>query len=132
MGYWGLCILIMTCNIDTKTAADIDICYMNGSELSNNGTFTITDEDGNAVDLSSVELEMQVKWKPEDPLTGAVIVLGTVAGTLVISGALNNTVTMQGVYQVTPRLYYYDLLRKDIPEYIMAGRFNIIDNITRN
>lgn len=122
----------MICDINTQTAAEVDMCYMAGSEMSNNGTFAISDEVGNPVDLSGVELEMQVKYKPEDPLTRAIIVLKTTDSTLTISGANNNYITMHGTYQVPEGLRYYDILRKDIPEYIQKGRFKINSNVTRN
>lgn len=122
----------MICDIDTKTAAEVDICYMAGSEISNNGTYAVTDEAGNPVDLSGVELELQVKYKPEDPLTRAIIVFKTTDSTLTISGASNNNITMHGVYQVKIGLWYHDLYRFDLEEYIMEGRFSIQSNVTRN
>ena len=121
----------MICDIDTKTAAEVDICYRAGSEISNNGTFVVTDEAGDPVDLSGVQLELQVKYKPEDPLTRAIIVFKTTDNTITISGASNNQVTLHGVYQVRIGLWYHDLYRFDLEEYIMAGRFNIVSNVTR-
>ena len=122
----------MICNIDTITAADKDICYMAGTEISTNGFFDVTDANGAAVDLSGIALELQVKYKPEDPLTRALIVFKTTDGTLTVSGASNNRVTLHGVYQPKIGLWYHDLLRKDVPEYIMKGRFNVVSNTTRN
>lgn len=122
----------MNCDIDTITAAEVDICYMAGTEISNSGTYAVTDINGLAVDLSGIELELQVKYKPEDPLSRAIIVFKTTDGTLTVGGASNNEVTMNGVYQVDAGLRYYDLLRKDVPEYVMFGRFKITSNTTRN
>lgn len=122
----------MICDINTETAAEKDICYMAGSEISNNCTYAITDEDDVPVDLSGVEIEAQVKYKPEDPLTRAVIVFKTTDGTISISGASNNYITFHGTYQINGGFYYYDVLRKDVPEYIQKGVFRIDSNVTRN
>jgi len=132
MGCRGIHFIDMICNIDTKTAAEKDICYMAGSEISNNGTFAVTDASGNPVDLTGVVLEMQVKYKPDDPLTRAIIVFKTSDSTITISGASNNLITLHGNYQVKTGLWYHDLYRFDNEEYIMAGRFNIVSNVTRN
>ncbi len=121
----------MICNIDTDTAVEKDICYMAGSEIGNNGTFEVSDINGNPVDLSGVVLEMQVKYKPEDPLTRAIIVFKTSDNTLTISGVNNSLVTMHGVYQVTAGDRYHDLFRFDLEEYIQKGVFRITNNVTR-
>lgn len=116
----------------TDGPAALDICYYPGSELARKGAYSVTDLDGNAVDLSGVELEMQVKYKPEDPLTRAIIVLKTSDNTLTVGGASNNEVTLHGVHQVDDGNYFHDLLREDIPEYIWSGKFIISSNTTRN
>ena len=116
----------------TAGPGTLDICYYPGSELAQKGAYSVTDLDGNPVDLSGIELEMQIKYKPEDPLTRAIIVLGTVAGTLTVGGASNNEVTLHGVHQIDEKHYYHDLLRKDIPEYVWAGKFIVSTNVTRN
>lgn len=112
--------------------AALNICYYPGSELSRKGIFSVTDEDDNAVDLSGIDLEMQIKYKPKDPLTRAVIVLKTSDGTLTVGGASNNEVTLHGVHQVDDGNYFHDLLREDIPEYVWEGKFIISKNVTRN
>lgn len=122
----------MNCDIDTTTWAVKDICYTAGQEISNNCTFAITDEDGLAVDLSGVDLELQVKYKPEDPLTRAIIVFKTSDATITVSGADNNEITLHGKYQIKGADYYYDLWRDDTEEYIQKGVFRTYNNVTRN
>jgi hypothetical protein len=122
----------MNCNINTTTWAEVDICYTAGQEISNNCTFAITDENGNPVDLFGVEIEAQVKYKPEAPLTRAIIVFKTTDGTLTISGADNNYITFHGAYQVKAGDRFYDVLRKDTTEYLQKGVFRIYPNVTRN
>jgi hypothetical protein len=122
----------MNCDINTTTWAEADICYTAGQEISNNCTFAITDEDGNPVDLSGVELEAQVKYKPEDPLTRAIIVFKTTDGTLTVGGVGNNEITFNGAYKINSGDRYYDVLRKDTKEYIQKGIFRIYSNTTRN
>jgi hypothetical protein len=121
----------MNCDINTTTWAEKDICYTAGQEISNNGTYSVTDENGNPVDLSGVELEMQVKYKPKDPLSRVIIRLRTSDGTLTISGVDNNYVTMHGKYQVAAGDRYHDLFRFDTDEYIMKGVFRIYASGTR-
>ena len=121
----------MNCDINTTTWATVDICYAAGQEISNNATFAITDENGNPVNLLGVQLEMQVKYKPEDPLTRALIVFKTTDSTITISGAGNNYITLHGKYQVKIGLWYHDLYRFDLEEYIQKGRFKIDSNVTR-
>lgn len=118
-----------TCTIGT---ASLDICYYPGSELARKGAYSVTDLDGTPVDLSGVVLEMQIKYKPEDPLTRAIIVLKTSDGTLTVGGASNNEVTLHGVHQEENGNYFHDLFREDIPEYIWSGKFIISKNTTRN
>jgi hypothetical protein len=96
----------------TDGPASLDICYYPGSELARKGAYSVTDLDGNPVDLSAAELEMQIKYKPEDPLTRAVIVLKTTDSTLTVGGASNNEVTLHGVHQIDDGNYHHDLLRK--------------------
>jgi hypothetical protein len=121
----------MNCDVNTTTWATKDICYTAGQEISNNGTFSVADENGDPVDLSGVELEMQVKYKPEDPLTRAIIVFKTTDGTITVGGSDNDEITLHGVYQVDAGDRFHDLLRKDTTEYIMKGVFRIYANTTR-
>jgi len=116
----------------TDGPATLNICYYPGSELARKGAYSVTDLNGNPVNLSGVELEMQVKYKPEDPLSAVVIRLRTTDGTLTVGGVNNNEVTLHGVHQVDEHNYYHDLLRKDIPEYVWEGRFIASKNTTRN
>jgi hypothetical protein len=108
-----------------------DICYTSGQEISNNCTFAITDENGLAVDLSGVPMELQVKYKPEDPLTRIIIRFRTSDATMTVSGAGNNEITLHGKYQVNAGDRFYDLWRNDNEEYIQKGVFRIYSNTTR-
>jgi len=122
----------MICDVNTTTWAEKDFCYTAGQEISNNCTFAVTDQNDNPVDLSGVVMEMQVKYKPEDPLTRAIIRFRTSDATMTVSGANNNLITLHGVYQVTAGDRYADLFRFDIEEYILKGVFRIYANTTRN
>ena len=121
----------MNCDIDTTTWAEKDICYTAGQEISNNCTFDVADASGNPVDLSGVELEMQVKYKPEDPLSRVIIRFRTSDNTITISGVGNDRITLHGVYQINAGDRYHDLIRKDTTEYLMKGVFRVYANTTR-
>jgi len=121
----------MNCDINTTTWAEKDICYTAGQEISNNCTFAITDENDNPVDLSSVELEAQVKYYAEDPLSRVIIRFRTADNTITISGANNNYITFHGKYQVDAGDRVYDVWRNDLEEYIQKGVFRIYANSTR-
>lgn len=85
----------MRCDIDTIAAAQYDVCYMAGTEISTNGTFAVTDENDLPVDLSLASLQLQVKYKPEDPLTRALIVLKTTDATLTVGGVYFNNLSLK-------------------------------------
>ena len=121
---------VMNCDIDTIRAAEFDICYMAGTEISNNCTFAVN-ENGNPVNLLGATLTMYVKYKPEDPNTRAIIEFSTTAGTITISGASNNYITLHGVHQVAKGLRYHDIYWTEEEDYIGKGMFRIDANTTR-
>ena len=121
----------MSCDIDTISAAEKDICYMSGTEININGGLVVKDQNGDPVNLAGVEMEMHVKRRRTDSTVKALIAFKTSDGTLVLSGVDNNVVTPQGVYQMDQDTYYHDLLRLDIPEYVIKGKFLVDGNVTR-
>ena len=121
----------MSCDINTITAAEKDVCYLAGTEISQSSARTVTDQDGNPVNLSGVSLVTHVKRKRTDPTSKAIIIFSTATGTLTVSGANNNVLTWSGVHQIDQDIYYYDTLREDIPEYIEKGKFLVTGNVTR-
>ncbi len=121
----------MICGVDTIKAAEFDICYMAGTEIGNNSTFAVTDENDLAVDLTGATLEMQVKYKPEDPESRAIITFKTSDGTITISGAENNYITLRGQYQVDEGLRVHDIWWEEQKDYLGKGFFKITANATR-
>ena len=109
----------------------LDIEYYPGSEISRKGFWTVTDQDDNPVNLTGVELEMQVKFSPKDHLSRAFIVFKTTDGTITVGGDDGNEITLNGVYQIEERHYYHDLLRKDVNDYVWYGKFIVTTNVTR-
>lgn len=109
--------------------ANQDIDYYSGSEIGK--SYTVTDADGNAVDLSGATLEIQVKRRATDPLSKVLAFFKTEDDTITISGAGNNVVTLHGVHQMDQDIYYQDLFWEEEDDYIWEGKFLVVGNVTR-
>ena len=97
--------------------ANQDIYYYNGD--SRTKSYTVTDGDGAAVDLSGDTLTLTIKKKKDD--SSAVATLST-ASEITISGASNNVVNIAFNNEVfDERSYYYDLYNNTDDETIMYG-----------
>lgn len=112
-------------------AAKQNIDYYSGQELSQLGVFTVTDGDGDPVDLSGQELELHVKKFKTDSLSDALIILKTSDQTLIVTGVDDNEVVLNGVHQIDKGKYYQDLFWADVPDYIWEGDFMVKGNVTR-
>jgi hypothetical protein len=97
--------------------ANQDIYYYNGD--SRTKSYTVTDGDGAAVDLSGDTLTLTIKKKKGD--SSAVATLST-ASEITISGASNNVVNIAFNNAVfDERSYYYDLYNNTNDDTIMYG-----------
>lgn len=118
----------MSCDLNTIAAAEKDICYYSGDAY--DMTFAVTDENGNAVDLSGKDLAFQVKRRRTDPTSKALISLTTTSG-ITVSGASNNVVTLALEASIDQDVYYHDLENSTDKETIMFGKFLVTGDVTR-
>ena len=108
--------------------ANYDIEYYRNDEFDR--SITITDANGDPVDLSSKTLTMQVKKNKSDSTASAVATLST-ASEINVSGASNNIVTFSGTYDIPQGVYYYDLENTTDNKTIMYGQFKVTGDVTR-
>lgn len=112
----------------TLKPAEHNIPYYKGDVF--NKSYTVTDADGNPVDLSAKALTFQVKKKKTDPQANAVIDIST-ASEISVGGADGNVVTFSGSYDIPERSYYYDLQNTTDGETVMFGLFVVTGDVTR-
>ena len=105
-----------------------DIEYYSGDEL--NKSYIVL-KGGLPVDMSLDTLVMHVKRKRTDPITMAVAVLSSTAGTITVSGANNNIYTLSGQYVLDQDTYYYDIERTNVKETPQYGKFIVTGDVTR-
>lgn len=113
---------------DTIQAFNEDIEYYRNSELVL--TYTVTDADGNPVDLSGKVLLMQVKNYKGDAV-GDVLAALSVGSGLAIGGANDNVITFSGTYDIEQGSYYYDLWNTTDSIPIAEGRFIVTGDVSR-
>jgi hypothetical protein len=106
--------------------ANQDIYYYNGD--SRTKSYTVTDVDGAAVDLSGDTLTLTVKKKKCD--SSAVATLST-ALEITISGASNNVVNiaMGNLPDLDERSYFYDLYNNTDGDTIMYGKLIVTKEV---
>lgn len=114
--------------LDFIKPAYYDIEYYSNDNF--NDSIIITDEDGNAVDLSSKSLSMQVKESKTDHSSKSLVTLTSSSG-ITVSGASNNILTFSGTYDISEGSYYYDLENTTDNETIIYGKFIVTGDVTR-
>lgn len=110
-----------------------DITYYANDEF--NEAITITDENGNAVDLSLKTVVFTVRKKKTD--SAAIMTLSTESpstAVLTISGATgsigtDNVVTFSGTYDLDERAYYYDLTNTTDNLTLLYGLLIVTKNV---
>jgi hypothetical protein len=108
--------------INTIQGAIYEILYYNNDEF--DLSFTVSDVDGNPVDLSGKDLVMTVrKGRGSD----AVITITNIT----VGGVDNNQVTLSGSYSVDERSYRYDLENTTDNITIIYGLFTVTGDVTR-
>jgi hypothetical protein len=104
--------------------ANQDIYYYNGD--SRTKSYTVTDGDGAAVDLSGDTLTLTIRKKKG----GAVVTTLTTASEITISGASNNVVNIAFNLAIfDERSYVYDLYDNTDDETIMYGLFIVTKEV---
>lgn len=89
-------------------------------------SYTITDGDGAAVDLSGDTLSLTIKKKKGGT---AVDTLTTTAGDITISGASNNVVNIAFNNDLEEREYFYDLYNNTDDQTIMYGKLKVTEEV---
>lgn len=112
--------------LNNISAAQYDIKYYRNDELDLN--ITVTDSDGDAVDLSGKTLVMQIKAKKTDSTSLYEL---TVGDGITVSGASNNIVTFSGTYDLSEKAYFYDMENQTDNKTIMEGKFIVTGDVTR-
>ena len=96
--------------------ANQDICYYNND--SRTKSYTITDADGVAIDLSGDTLTLTVRKKKDS----AILATLSTASEITISGASNNVVNIAFNHDFTnERSYVYDLYDNTDDQTLMYG-----------
>ena len=105
--------------------ANQDIYYYNGD--SRTKSYTVTDADDAAVDLSGDTLTLTIK---KNKSGAAVATLTTTASTITVSGASSNVVSLIfNNADFEERSYHYDLYNNTDDDTIMYGLFIVTKNI---
>ena len=110
--------------LDNLKPANHDITYYSNDEF--DLSITVTDEDGNAPNLSGHVISMTIKLKKTD--SNAVQTL-TAGSEITIGGASNNVLTFEGNYDLDERSYYYDIYDATSEETIMYGKFIVTGKV---
>ena len=109
--------------LDNLKPGNYDITYYANDEF--DLSITVTDANGDAVDLSGDTLTLTIKKRKR---SSAIYTL-TTASEIVISGASNNIVTFNGNYDLDQRAYRYDLYNNTDEETIMQGLFIVTKEV---
>ncbi len=100
-----------------------DIEYYNGD--SRTKSYTVTDADGVAVDLSGDTITLTIKKRK----SGSAVATLTTASEISISGASNNVVNITFNHDLVERAYYYDLYDNTDDQTLMYGKFIVTGEI---
>ena len=104
--------------------ANQDIYYYNGD--SRIKSYTVTDKDGAAADLSGDTLTLTIKKKK----SGAAVATLSTASEISISGASNNIVSIAfNLATFIERSYHYDLYDNTDGQTIMYGKFIVTKEV---
>jgi hypothetical protein len=103
--------------------ANQNIYYYNGD--SRTKSYTVTDGDGAAVDLSGDTLTLTIKKKK----SGTAVATLSTGSEITISGASNNVVNIAFNNELEERSYYYDLYNNTDDETIMYGLLIVTEEV---
>jgi hypothetical protein len=93
-------------------------------------SFTVTDGDEAAVDLSSSVLKFTIrKRKGGTVIYTLSTATGSIGGDITVSGASNNIVNIAFNHDLEERSYYYDLYDQTNDETIMYGKLIVTEEI---
>lgn len=101
--------------------ANKDIYYYSGSTITK--TYTVTDGDGNAVDLSGKSLQ----WTLKKRKNGSVV--AELNSTITVSGIGNNIVSLPLNFDLDEMNYYYDLWNTTDDYPIMYGKLKTTEKV---
>jgi len=105
----------------TESPAKENIEYYSGAAI--NKSYTITDSDGAAVDLSGKSLKFTIKKRKKG------CVIAELDSAIIVSGTGDNIVTLPLNFELDEMIYYYDLwnVTDDYP--LMYGRFETTEKV---
>ena len=103
--------------------ANQDIEYYSNDSITK--SYTVTDQDDAAVNLSGDTLTLTIRKKKG----GAVVETLTTASEITVSGASNNIVTITFNHDLEERAYVYDLYDNTDDETIMYGLLIVTEEI---